>query len=244
MVARIRDVQNQRLLQFVSRRELRAIITVSDSSRADIENVLGTLECPIAVVPNFIPSRFKRILDDARATVRKRAPFILAVGVFSPTKNIPMLCSAFRFARERDPAGVPERLLLVGRRGWARGIPRDRDIEMLGHVEDMQLARLYATSSAFVFPSLFEGFGMPVLEALTAGAKVLCSDIPVFREIAGDLVHYARADDATELGKAIVRRVARAGPPEDEVRRRLSIYTPTSVGQRLRDTYRLALKSG
>lgn len=159
--------------------------------------------------------------------------------MYIPTKNIPRLCRAFRLARQLAPQTVPPRLVLAGRLGWERRFPLNgaRDITVLGHVSDADLATLYGTCTAFTFPSIYEGFGIPVHEALMAGAPVLCSDIPVFHEIAGDLVHYADPHDDTALAEAIVTRCRQPGAPPARVDQALAAYTPAAAGQALLRAY-------
>lgn len=242
MVRKVRDVQNDRLRRQLHDPNLRAVITVSEASRADIVSVLGELPCPLTVVPNFVSSAFAERIRAARHDQATIEPFLLAVGVYIPTKNIPRLCRAFRLARRMAPETVPSRLFLVGRIGWERGFPINgaQDITVLGHVSDDELATLYATCTAFMFPSFYEGFGIPVHEALLAGAPVLCSDIPVFHEIGGDLVHYANPHDDTALTKAIIARCKESGPAVEQVNRLLAGYSAPAVGHALVDLYRTA----
>lgn len=242
MVRKVREVQNDRLLRQLHDPNLRAVITVSQASRVDIVSVLGELPCPLVVVPNFVSSAFAKRLRAARHDQATTEPFLLAVGVYMPTKNIPRLCRAFRVARQMAPEPVPPRLVLVGRIGWERGFPINgaADITVFGHVSDDELAAMYASCAAFVFPSFYEGFGIPVHEALLAGAPVLCSDIPVFREIGGELVHYADPHDDTALAKAIVTRCKEPGPTADEVDRLLATYSAPATGRALVDVYRAA----
>jgi glycosyltransferase involved in cell wall biosynthesis len=244
MVRKVREVQNDRLLRQLHDPNLRAVITVSQASRADIVRVLGDLPCPLVVVPNFVSSAFAERLRAARHDQATTEPFLLAVGVYIPTKNIPRLCRAFRLARQMAPEAVPPRLVLVGRIGWERGFPINgtQDITVLGHVSDDELAALYASCTAFVFPSFYEGFGIPMHEALLAGAPVLCSDIPVFREIGGELVHYADPHDDTTLAKAIVTRCKDPSPTPEKVDRLLATYSPLAIGRALIDVYRSTTK--
>ncbi len=242
MVRKVREVQNDRLRQQLHDPNLRAVITVSKASRADIVTALGDLPRPLVVVPNFVSAPFAQHLREARHEQATTEPFLLAVGVYIPTKNIPRLCRAFRLARRIAPEIVPPRLVLVGRIGWERGFPINgtADITVLGHVSDDELAALYASCTAFVFPSFYEGFGIPVHEALLAGAPVLCSDIPVFREIGGELVHFADPHDDAALAKAIVARCSEPGPTTDQINRLLTGYNAPVVGRALLDVYRMA----
>lgn len=184
-----------------------SLLPVADRRTTSLRRTLDGFSPAIVHFPFDVPAR----LDFPSVyTLHEQAttePFLLAVGVYIPTKNIPRLCRAFRLARGLAPKIVPPRLVLVGRIGWERGFPvKAPDITVLGHVSDDELATLYASCTAFVFPSFYEGFGIPVHEALLAGAPVLCADTPVFREIGGDLVHYADPHDDVALAEAIVAR--------------------------------------
>jgi glycosyltransferase involved in cell wall biosynthesis len=244
MVKRIRDEDNDLLREQLHHPQLRAIITVSQSSRADIVGVFGEPPQPLTVVPNFIAGPFAARLDHARSAPQASAePFLLAVGVYIPTKNIPRLVRAFRLARRAAPDVVPAKLKLVGRLGWERGFPISGapDIEVLGHLSDDHLAQLYATCTVFIWPSFYEGFGLPVHEALAAGAPVLCADTPVNREIAGDLVTYTDPYDDEQMAEAIITRCQRPAPPQHAVVDHLTQYTAGTAGAALLDTYRRAL---
>jgi glycosyltransferase involved in cell wall biosynthesis len=251
MVNSVRDVQNERLHQHTSGEHLRAVITVSHASRHDIVTALGDLPIPLTVVPNFISDDFRGQLTEARRAQSRPSlnspspanePYLLAVGVYMPTKNIPRLCRAFRLARQTAPDVVPPRLLLAGRRGWERGLPtrRSTNISALGHVDDARLAALYAGADIFIFPSLFEGFGIPAQEALAAGTRVLCSDLPVFAEVTGGLASFADTTNDEALAKAILHTLTMPPPDPTAVETLLARYTPRSAGAALLDVYRSA----
>ena len=113
-------------------------------------------------------------------------PYVLSVGTLEPRKNLPALIEAFTGMSSGHD------LVLVGAMGWQSGetraaVERHSDrIKLLGHVPDSDLASLYAGAALFAYPSLYEGFGLPVLEAMAAGAPVLTSDISSLPEVAGD----------------------------------------------------------
>lgn len=241
MVRKIRDVHNDRLKRQLRNPLLRAVVTVSKASRSDIISVLGELQCPLTVVPNFVSADFAEKLRRSRLVERRppNKPFLLAVGIYIPTKNIPRLVRAFRLARARAPDVVPPNLTLVGRLGWERGFPIGgaADLTVLGHVDDDRLAQLYATCTAFVFPSFYEGFGIPVLEALMAGARVLCADIPVFHEVGAALVQYADPHDDEQLAEGIVARCLKPAPVQYEVDQHLLSFTAPNAGRALLKIY-------
>jgi alpha-1,3-rhamnosyl/mannosyltransferase len=123
--------------------------------------------------------------------------FALFVGTLEPRKNLELLLEAWPQLR-RERADWPH-LVVCGGWGWKsdplRGrVAAARDdgwLEMMGYVADAPLLALYRRARFLVFPSLYEGFGLPLLEAMAAGCPVLCSDLPVFREVAGSAVEYA-----------------------------------------------------
>lgn len=244
MVRRIRDDDSDQLRHQLHNPHLRAIITVSNASRADIVHVFGDLPQPLTVVPNFVASDFAAQLAHARATATPPPePFLLAVGVYIPTKNTTRLISAFRQARALAPEVVPPLLQLVGRLGWDTGVPRNgaADVRVLRHITNEHLAQLFATCAHFAWPSFYEGFGIPILEALTAGAKLWCSDLDVHHEIAGDLALFADPHDTDAMAKTIIARCQQPGPSPADVQRHLNRYTATVAGQALLDTYRTAV---
>jgi len=136
-------------------------------------------------------------------------PYVLWVGTLEPRKNLPMLLDAFGVAVQ---AGIRERLVIVGPPGWS-GAPRaiaagasalgDR-LYFTGPLRSDRLAALYRGASLFAFPSLHEGFGLPVLEAMAQEVPVLCSDIPVLREVGGDVAQYVPATDVDAWADALV----------------------------------------
>jgi len=135
--------------------------------------------------------------------------YFLFVGTLQPRKNVAALLEAY----DRLPAAVQaaHQLVIVGRYGW--GVPEVRDalrarragkrVVWLDYVDREVLHAVYRNAGAFVFPSLAEGFGLPVLEALASGLPVVASDLPVVREVAGDHALLCRATDVDALGNAM-----------------------------------------
>jgi glycosyltransferase involved in cell wall biosynthesis len=124
------------------------------------------------------------------------AEYLVFVGSREPRKNLPVLLDALRLLPDAPP------LVLVGPRGWGADVDPSR-VTALGYLDGPRLARVVAGASAFVFPSRYEGFGLPPLEALAAGTPVVASDLPVLREVLGDRATYAPAGDAEALAAAI-----------------------------------------
>ena len=135
--------------------------------------------------------------------------FGLHVGTLEPRKNILYLIDAWRRARAQSPE-VPA-LVLSGRYGWktdeiqpaVESAVAEGWLHHLGYVDAEELAWLYREAQLVAFPSLYEGFGLPAIEALWAGSPLLCSDIPVLREVAGDAALYAPSDRPEEFAARI-----------------------------------------
>lgn len=129
-------------------------------------------------------------------------PYFLFVGTLEPRKNIPALVEAWREVRRRHTVD----LLLAGRRrADFPGVPEEPGLRLLGEVPDTELAALYSNALALVYPSLYEGFGLPVLEAMQCGACVIGSS--AVAEVGGDAAVYA--DDAPALAAAMEAALTR-----------------------------------
>jgi len=178
---------------------------------AEQEKRIPDLECKITVIPWGVDERFRPVEDEKQRealALRYGLPpkFVLFVGRPEPKKNLRRLVEAY-FAAIMSRK-LPHRLVLVGPRGWGveRGLRRlieELDIEnrvvRLDFVPDADLPAIYSSASALAFPSLAEGFGLPVLEAMACGTPVICSDIPALREVAGEAALLVKGDDLPAL---------------------------------------------
>lgn len=180
------------------------IATVSQFSRQELSTILGLPVDRIAVISNAA-DHLDRIVPDegtlAALDLEGRS-YLLLVGSFAPNKNMPRAIRAFL-----DVARPEERLVVVGAQV---GVFANDDLSNLppnivlpGRVADEVLAALYRDATALLFPSLYEGFGIPPLEAMHYGTPVLASDIAVVREICGDAAFYYDALDEAAIGRAI-----------------------------------------
>jgi glycosyltransferase involved in cell wall biosynthesis len=172
-----------------------AVITGSESTRRDLVELYDIPEEKVAVTPYAADPIYQPMPgEEARRAVSARlgvpCPYVLAVGVLQPRKNLPRLVRAYG----RICARVPQRLVLVGKQGWAgeelqeavAEIPREKKPIFTGYVADADLPALYAGADLFVYPSLYEGFGLPPLEAMACGAPVLTSNTSSLPEVVGD----------------------------------------------------------
>jgi glycosyltransferase involved in cell wall biosynthesis len=182
-----------------------AIVAVSEFTRDEVVELLGVPQEKVRVIQHGVPQAFAA--DGAAA----EGDYVLAVGTLEPRKNLPRLVEGFRRA---DLDGCE--LRVVGARGWGgvRVEHGDR-VRWLGEVTDDELARLYRGARCAAYLSLYEGFGLPVLEAMACGAPVVASDIPPVRELADEVSVAVDPHDpdaiAAGLEHAIARR-AELGP--------------------------------
>ncbi|NJN15189.1 MAG: glycosyltransferase family 4 protein [Oscillochloris sp.] len=192
------------------------VIAISQATADDLVRHYGVDRAKIRVVHHGIAAAQFRPPDDPGliAAVRRRhtldAAYFLYVGTLQPRKNLARLINAFAPVAAANPAIS---LVLAGRRGWLSE-PIERRISELGleqrirltdYLADEDLVPLLAGSLAFVFPSLYEGFGMPVLEAMACGAPVLTSTTSSLPEVAGDAAMLVDPHDETAITAALHR---------------------------------------
>jgi len=184
------------------------VITGASASATELIRTFALAHDQVSVVPHAA--------DDFRAADRALAdpllqhlqidgPYLLAVGSQEPRKNLGVLYAAMRQLEARGRA-VP--LVLCGPRGIHGYKPGDTLpswLRLAGFVRDDELAALYARATALVFPSRYEGFGLPVLEAMTVGGVVICAEASTMPEVGGEAALYFAPDDATQLAAQILR---------------------------------------
>ncbi|MGH9464659.1 MAG: glycosyltransferase family 4 protein, partial [Thermoanaerobaculia bacterium] len=189
----------------------RATVLISVSAAVRDELVAAGLAAASHVrVVHHGPGQLARVRPTAvPAGVPRR--YALHVGTLEPRKNILVLLAAWRRLRQRLPEAPA--LVLCGRYGWrseeirsaVEGAAAEGWLTHLGYVAEGELAALYRGAVVVVFPSRYEGFGLPAIEAQHAHAPLVASDLPVLREVAGDGALYAPADDPDELAAQVER---------------------------------------
>jgi len=182
------------LIPLIARRATR-IITDSEHARADIVRLLRVPPERVVVVPLAAAAIFRPAPADEQARVRARyqldQPYLLYVGTLEPRKNLVRLIRAWHTLWRRGI--IPHQLVLVGGRGWQDAeiyatiaqLNCGNALRLAGYVPTADLPALYSAADAFAFPSLSEGFGLPVIEAMACGTPVLISTAPALRELAG-----------------------------------------------------------
>jgi len=186
------------------------LIAVSEATRSDLLRFYSIPKERIAVVHHGVEPAFSR-LDRSHTE-----SYLLCVSTLHPHKNLPRLIRAYG-RKKRD-----FRLILAGLRGFhAEAIERliedlklQDSVRITGWVPREELYSLYARARAFVYPSTFEGFGMPVLEAMAAGIPVACSDIPPLREVAADAALFFDPLNEDDIASGIERVMSDASLQE------------------------------
>jgi glycosyltransferase involved in cell wall biosynthesis len=192
------------------RRRAAAILAVSEFTKSEFLRLVGTPSGRITVVHNGVDTWWSR---GSNASVsRPSAPYIICVSSLKPHKNLGALIDAFTTLRDR----IPHNLLIVGRVDGMRTVDNaviararvqgDR-LQLLGEVSDAALRSLIAGATALVHPSLYEGFGLPPLEAMAAGCPCLVSRITAMPEICGDAALYCDPLDTSDIASRLYQLV-------------------------------------
>ncbi len=192
-----------------------AIIAVSECTKWDAVRLYRVPPEKITVIyegvnPALRPATDPNVIAAARARYAHNQPFLLFLGTIEPRKNIPALVDALQALRAR---GFSHRLLIAGRRGWlyqdvfehVRQAGMESEVDFLDYVPDVDLPALFAACDAFVFPSLYEGFGLPPLEAMACGAPVVCSNTSSLPEVVGEAALGVNPRDPGEIAAAVER---------------------------------------
>ena len=180
-------------------RRSKKVITVSEFSKQEILRLTGISENKIEIIYNAVSADLN---GRQGANDVSRQPYILSVASLDPRKNTVRLVEAFKLS------GLDAKyyLVLVGKKDTIFNMQILDEIlaNCVGYVSDEELASLYSNASLFVYPSIYEGFGIPPLEAMSLGCPVILSDIPVFREIFGDAACYADPGETESISDAMV----------------------------------------
>lgn len=193
------------------------VITISEFSRRQLIETYCLKEEKVSVTYLGVADTFRCMrLDEADAALTRfglAMPYILGVGNVQPRKNLTRLIRAFAYARRKR--NIPHQLVLVGQMAW-KGREIMAEIERLGiadavkitgYVSDEELVALYNRADVFVYPSLYEGFGLPILEAMACGAPVVTSHAASMPEVAGDAALLVDPLSESDIATAILRLI-------------------------------------
>lgn len=205
-----------------------AIVTISDWTMKDVVKYLHPQNKIMEVTYLGVGDHmYPRDPEKSKRSVAQKfgvaGPFILTVGTFEPRKNINGLFKAFSLIADK----IPHSIVIVGQKGWKNKEIIDEvkrsniqhRVRLLGYVADGDLPELYSAAELFVFPSLYEGFGLPPLEAMTCGVPVVASNISSLPEVVGDAAVLVNPYDPSTIADGIMRIVTNPASRADYIKR-------------------------
>ena len=184
------------------------IITMAETTKEDIVHYLQVNPHKIWVIP--LASRYT-VQENLKTSPTDDQPYILFVGTFEPRKNIKTLVLAFDYLKKKFD--LPHRLVLIGKKGWGyesilkciENSAYKKDIYHLNYLADELVAQFYQHAEVFVYPSFYEGFGLPVLEAMNLGTPVITSNVSSLPEVVDSAAITINPQDFIELAEAIFK---------------------------------------
>ena len=221
------ETHDQKLLRRALRRmptmgrKAERIITPSESVRSEVCEHLGITPDKVVAIPHAARRSFSQALHSETVSVTSRLEieddFLLFVGTIEPRKNLLTLVRALEDIYRTTP--LRPQLVIAGKEGWLteelfsylKGLGIRERVRFTGNLADNDLRALYSTCRVFIYPSLYEGFGLPLLEAMACGAPVIASRIPSLMETAGNAARFVGAEDYGELAQTIVRLLGDSG---------------------------------
>jgi glycosyltransferase involved in cell wall biosynthesis len=205
-----------------------AVVVGSDFARDEVVDVLGVDQGGVRTIPYGVAPVFRPEGPAADGD------YVLAVSTLEPRKNLSNLLAALSQVRRR----VPELTLRVV--GQGEGIADDEAVRLLGYVGDAELARIYRHASVFVYPSFFEGFGIPIVEAMASGVPVVASSHPSLDEACGDAALRADPTAPEAIADAIERALADPAPLVERGLAHAGRFTWRACGEAVLAGYRRA----
>jgi len=214
-----------RIVMEIGLRRASSIIAVSETTKKDIVSNFAVAPGKIYVTYEGIDKEIRNTSGNGKSLVE--GAYLLYVGNAYPHKNLERLLDAFGEVQKNL---TDTKLVLVGREDFftnrlkakASTLASHKNIIFWGEASEQDLSRLYAHANAFVFPSLAEGFGLPALEALSFGCPIICSDIPVFHEVLGDIPTYVDPMDISDIKNAITHVLSTNERPNAVIDKRFS----------------------
>jgi len=227
----------QRILTQRSARSATIVVAVSESTKRDLVECMRVSPERIRVIytgigPDFRPVSDPRTLAAFRAKHRLPERYLLYLGTLEPRKNLEQLVDSYTRLRSHDPSTPP--LIIAGAKGWyfqplferVRRLGAEGAITFVGYVSREEQPLWYAGATVFIYPSLYEGFGLPVVEALACGTPTITSNVSSLPEAAGPVAIQVSPTDIGALAAAM-----HALLHDDEARPRVVVEGPRWAGQ-------------
>ncbi len=244
------EYYRQKILIPYAARHSEYVFTVSENAKDDIARRYNIAKNKIIVTYNAVDKEFRRLnLEElAERELREKyvlgdAPFILTVGNLQPRKNLPRLIKAFREYKEESGSDI--KLVIVGKRAWLfediiqEAVKEDSNsIVFTDYVEKECLIRLYNAAVAFVYPSFFEGFGIPPLEAMACGTPVAVSNTTSLPEVVGDAGIYFSPFNENEIKCAIKKLLEDKTNNYDKMKARVESFSWKESASVIMRTYK------
>lgn len=190
------------------------VATVSEFSKADIAATYGVAAEKIDVVYDGAHEAYRPLAEEEKVAVRSQytegCPYVIFISTILKRKNLANLLLAFDKVKSHDERGL--KLVVVGNRAWwgdelalaYEQMQHKADVRILGRMDTPELARLLAAAEMLVYPSFFEGFGIPILEALNTDTPVVCSHTTSMPEVGGEAALYINPHSPDEIAQAIL----------------------------------------
>ncbi len=245
------------LANWLALRASQRVIAISDATCNDLLSHYRVDSDKVVTIPLAADDRYWPRNEseqwEVRATYKLEGPFFLYVGINKPHKNLTRLIAAYArlHGLVDDPTELPK-LVIAG--AWderynsikaiANHHSLDESLRFLGRIEEEKLPALYSAATAFVYPSLYEGFGLPILEAMACGAPVACAHNSSLPEVAGDAAYYFDAEDTELITMALHALASSAGlrnSLSENGRRQVQRFSWTRTASQTLELYRALL---
>ena len=197
------------------KKDVDLIIAISKATKNDIVDILGISPSKVKVVYEALPKDIKKVqnnklIADVKKKYKIKNDFLLSVATLEPRKNLKRVILAFKEVKKIIP---DMQLVLAGKLGWDQDIKkmmgkRPKDIIFTGFIDrEHELSSLYSSASCFVFPSLYEGFGLPILGAMVCGCPVVTSNISSMPEVAGDAAILVEPLEVESISHGVIKAI-------------------------------------
>lgn len=220
------------------KKEVKRIIAPSYATKNDLCS-LGIDENIITVIPEAVDSKYRKVgeskIDALRVKFKIHSNYLLSVGV-GPRKNTQNIIKAFELSK----AGRDMKLLIVGHDHY--NYPEVRGVRFLGHVEKSDLIALYSGADAMVYPSLYEGFGLPILEAFSCECPVVTSNQSSMPEVAGDAAVLVDPNDLHSISEGIITALKDRTELIKKGKKRAAQFSWEKTAKDTLDVYKKALE--
>jgi glycosyltransferase involved in cell wall biosynthesis len=233
-----------------------AVITISESSKQDIINYLNFPAEKVFVTPlasRYSPEFLNKLnlnQEFQNYNFDFSKPYLLFVSTIEPRKNIQSIIKAFNWLKQNHK--IEHQLVLIGKKGWKytpifeaiQSSNWKNDIHHLNYLSDELVALFYSKADVFVYPSHYEGFGLPVLEAMTLGAPVVASNTSSIPEVAGDAAILIDPDDFMQIAEALLKVISDSQLRQDLINKgkaRASLFSWENTAKQTLKAYKSIL---